>query len=171
MILSSILNNSAWQLRHSWRLEPTRRELSRVLSELRAQIERDLATDLSSKVYLVCDELLTNSLEHGCFRIGASKKASLLEEGIFEDFLVQSEKEAIINGNCWIELDVEIGVGEVLVKVRDSGTGYEIYRSPNGESLDLARLSQRGLQIVQGLSSNLSIEKNPTQTTASFLLS
>lgn len=144
---------------------PSRKELARILNELRAQLDRELVGELGSKIYLVCDELLNNSLEHGCFGIGALKKAELLATDSFEDFLVESERLA---NKCWIELELEINISQVLVKVRDSGSGYELAEFESEKSLDLARLSQRGLQLAQSLSSNLSVRKNPTQTTALF---
>ena len=150
---------------------PSRTGLTKVLGELRSYLEANYAKELASKVYLVCDELLKNSLEHGCYGIGASKKAELLEKGEFEDYIISSEKLHANLDNCWIEVEMHLTGNQIVLKVRDSGLGYELEESSKEKSLDLARLSQRGLELAQSLSSGLMVEKKPTQTTATFLLS
>ena len=168
MIILAVLCNPSWQYSHSWRTAATRKEVAKVLGQLRSILEESLPKEVASKVYLVGDELIKNSLEHGCFGIGANRKAELLGVGEFEEFLAKAEQNAA--ADQWIDLDLQLGPEQVLLKVRDSGAGYQLDKAINEKSPDLARLSQRGLQIAQSLSSELIVDANPTQTKAYFNL-
>jgi hypothetical protein len=167
MILPS-QSDPTWQFKHSWTLHPSRKDLSKVLGEIRELLGTAVPEAIASKAYLTCDELLRNSLEHGCFLIGAQKKAELLETGKFEEYVSQVEANA---NSGWIELEIEFPKEGLVIRVRDSGSGYQLTDGENEKSLALTRLSQRGLNLIKGLTSNLSVSLNPTQTTATFSLS
>jgi len=168
MIQQMILPGFLSTFKHSWRVLPSNILLSRVLEELRFYLESLLPKELASKVYLVADELLRNSLEHGCFKIGTDRKAELLKKGEYETFLTELQGGQSALTDSWIELDLEFSPNGILLQVRDSGAGYDFDSVSNEKSLDLARLSQRGIQIVQSLSSKILVSKNPTQTSAYF---
>lgn len=162
-----IVADATWKIKHSWAVRPNRSAITKALAELKEALIITVQLDLCSKVYLVADELLRNSMEHGCFKIGKVEKARLLGLGTYEELLTQLEKTSDDKNTYWIELSLEIESAKLLLSVRDSGEGYDLKECRKNDP-DLTRLSNRGLDLIKGFSSKIDVSRTPTQTTVTF---
>jgi len=150
----------------TWILRSERAEIPRIVSELKDFLPGTVPETTRRKVLTVAEELLANALEHGSFGLGRSRKEQLQAEEMLEGSLAAAER---VHGAKPISLDLSITGTELVLRVTDSGPGFEVGElsaPPGGE-----QLGGRGLILASGLADSLQTEKDKARITARFALS
>ena len=95
-------------------------------------------------------ELLVNALEHGNLKIGYQEKSRLMRTGMWR-VEIERRLNASDNFGRYIELEFEVAVDTVQIRIRDQGSGFDWtpYMNfdpdrafdPHGRGIAVARLS------------------------------
>lgn len=125
-------------------------------------------------VYTILTELYINALDHGVLLLDSSLKNSA--QGFSEYFKLRSERlNQDISGTISISIDLYslANGGKVVIKVRDSGKGFDVEsvlkQRINNEQLGLNALSGRGIDLVSKLCETLTYDEFGTSVEASYL--
>ena len=95
-------------------------------------------------------ELLINALEHGNLKIGYAEKSNLMRRGMWQ-IEVDRRLNASENVGGFIELEFQVAIDTVQIRIRDQGSGFDWTPymdfdpdrafDPHGRGIAVARLS------------------------------
>lgn len=122
------------------------------------------------RLFIILDELYTNSLEHGLLRLDSSLKQ---EEDGFLRFL-NAREEAIDRLNSGF-VDVQLSheplgdfEGELKIRIEDSGEGFDHFGLDDNLSPSQSIFSGRGILLTRSLCSSLTYEGQGNIVTAVY---
>ncbi len=114
----------------------------------------------------------TNALDHGVLGLSSDLKDS--PEGFAQYFSErQTRLNQLVDGDIdiYVELYQLKNVGKIVIKIKDSGKGFNISKFINKTSEQSVnkKLSGRGIELVKQLSNSVNYYENGTLVEASFL--
>jgi anti-sigma regulatory factor (Ser/Thr protein kinase) len=124
-------------------------------------------------LYTILTELFVNALDHGVLGLTSELKASA--EG-FSQYYTERERrlKSLVDG-C-VELQISHhpfpNGGRILIKVKDSGQGFDIkqfYENRVENSLDTSLLSGRGIDLVEQLCDRLDFQGSGNTVEVSYV--
>jgi DNA-binding response OmpR family regulator/anti-sigma regulatory factor (Ser/Thr protein kinase) len=123
-------------------------------------------------VYTIFTELFTNALDHGVLGLSSDLKDS--PEGFAQYFAErQTRLNQLVDGDIdiYVELYQLKNVGKIVIKIKDSGKGFNISKFINKASEQSVnkKLSGRGIDLVKQLSNSVNYYENGTLVEAAFL--
>ncbi len=143
-----------------------------VASYLREMIEKDQwLREHKYDLNIILSELLVNALDWGVLGLDSSMKND--PEG-FEQYVAlrQRRLDALTEG--WIKVDLALSGhnkgGELVIRVRDSGSGFD-YSKPPPQFSDNTSFSRRGIQLVRSLCQKFSYQGRGNRVEAVYVWS
>ncbi|WP_029934278.1 ATP-binding SpoIIE family protein phosphatase [Thiomicrospira pelophila] len=122
------------------------------------------------RLFIILDELYTNSLEHGLLRLDSSLKQE--EEGFLK--FLDAREEAIDQLNDGF-IDVQVThkplgdfQGEMTIRIEDSGEGFDYAALDKDPSPSQSMFSGRGVLLTRSLCSSLTYEGRGNIVTAIY---
>ncbi|NQZ22740.1 MAG: SpoIIE family protein phosphatase [Colwellia sp.] len=124
-------------------------------------------------LYTILTELFINSLDHGVLGLSSELKASA--DG-FSEYFKEREHRLRNLEEGFVELQLSHhpvpNGGRVIIKVKDSGKGFDItkyYKDRDVDSAAKLKFSGRGIDLVEQLCDSLDYQENGTVVEASYV--
>lgn len=172
LTINSLEAVPAWR----WELTLTGKRLSRInpIPMAMSQIQEiEGHAEHWQSLFTILTELFVNALDHGVLGLSSELKNS--PDGFSEYF---SERENRLKNLTAGYLDIHLSYftlkegGELKVKIKDSGDGFDYYEVKSklaNVNEDKAKLSGRGIELVEQLCENLVYKENGTVAEASYI--
>lgn len=147
----------------NYKIEPSLNRTREIESELEALMQNYFGDqNISAKASLILNELLLNAYEHGILGISSEEKHKKMEEGTYEEFLIQREKE--VKGE--IELDATFYTkGLLKIRIKDSGKGFNFENYIDDKSFSEKEFSGRGIKMSKNIANAIFFKDNGRDVT------
>lgn len=130
-------------------LGPSMEQVEQIEEELESLIEGYFEDNvLNARTILVVNELLLNAYEHGLLGISAEEKQVRMEEGIYEKYLAEREKNATGKIDLWAVF-YRNGMLNITIDDHGSGFDFENYLCTTGD----CDYRGRGIQMSRNIAS------------------
>jgi len=137
-------DKNSYETIYSKKLLINKKEIEDFVNNIEFKLPQDkLSIKIISKIVLVLNELLLNSLEHSAMKMGTNK-----QEIVKNDIKIEYN-----NKNSYVDIKIKITDGFVTVEVEDDGDGFEINDILKKEWFD--RFHGRGIKMLKSLSNGI----------------
>jgi signal transduction histidine kinase len=154
----------SWRLEHEFR-SCTLRNFDPLPLVLQILNESPGLQDFRGRVFTILAELYANALDHGVLGLDSSMKKS--PEGFTQFYISKKERLAnLTEGMITIRMEHlpnETG-GELLIRVTDSGKGFDI----DAIQTDKNEFSGRGLALIDSLCKDITFSNSGRQVDVTF---
>jgi DNA-binding response OmpR family regulator len=94
------------------------------------------------------EEMINNAIEHGCLDIGFEEKSAALRSGTFNE-LIKEKMKKLLERPRKIYVSSRLAPEELLVVIRDEGTGFDWRSVPALSSENLLHYNGRGIFLTK----------------------
>jgi two-component system, HptB-dependent secretion and biofilm response regulator len=119
-------------------------------------------------IFLIVTELFANALDHGVLQLDSAIKAS--PEGFIRFYELKEKRLEVLDAGfvrVFFDHKPTVSGGQLIIKVRDSGKGFDFAEVECSLSSNLA-YSGRGLSLLRSLCSQLTYHGQGNQVTAIY---